>query len=132
MKLKLLSVLTFAAACLFFAGTSLAAGPASQGSGFSRQPMMNPGGSNHQRGPMNQEMRGEQRMERMQQREQRPMIDERQTPTLPDQASDTARAAVENAGMGEMTAEAVRETTPSMEAPQETDETSSPELPEQQ
>jgi hypothetical protein len=124
MKLKFLSVLTFAAACLIFAGTGLAAGPGAQGSGFSRQPM-NSGASNYQRGAMHQEMRGEQRMERMQQRGQRPIIEGQQPRAiLPDQAGDTARAAVEHAGMGEGTAEAVRARTRSMEEPQEVDTTS--------
>jgi hypothetical protein len=96
MKWKLLSG-TVLLASLILSGQVMAAGPGGQGGGQNR--MMSPS-------PAQKPQASQMQMERMQVRErsQGPQA------LLPDQASETARAAVDNAGMGETTADSVKGT----------------------
>jgi hypothetical protein len=107
--MKGMSVFVAMIAVLFLAAPVLAAGQGNQSRGLSRTPGITPGGP--QQGIMTQQrnMSRQQLPEQRQNAEQR-MEQRGPQATLPEQASDTARAAVENAGMGQDTAAAVQAT----------------------
>jgi hypothetical protein len=109
---KRISVMVAMVAVLFLAGQVLASGPGSQNRSASRTPGM----TGPQQGVMSQQ-RNMDRQQTRQQPEQRQNAEQRMErrtersgpqANLPEQASDTARAAVGHAGMGRETADAVQ------------------------
>lgn len=126
MKTKMIVTSGLVAATLVFSSFAMAQGPGRQGGGSATN-----GAGNYQRGPaMKKEMRGDTNQERIRlqdqlQKKEQKRAQERvrehqpedaqkrtrqQSGALPDQASDTARAAREYSGQGQGTAEAVRAT----------------------
>jgi hypothetical protein len=106
---KRMSLVVAMVAVLFLAGQVLANGPGSQQRGLTRTPGITPGGP--QQGAMTQQRTmGKQQMPEQRLNAEQRMEQRGPQATLPEQASETAHAALGSAGLGEETAAAVQAT----------------------